>query len=493
MTAVDSDMFPSSNVVRTNIGSVQTRFENLQLLINRIVEFYKSSLQHLVVSALPDVSLIAQDPENDKSLDELEKLMMLLLGCVVQCDNKEPLIEAMKTMENTDQHALVAYIQQVTETTSYVCSYDWTSFKDMTKENVEALCQAAFDHLFYMSTERHRLHKLVSEVTLERNFFREAQQRGMSASDIVSPMITKQLVMTPSPQINQEVMELRTKVRNLQEQLDRKVDSLADNTQQLDQAKSMIQKLQQEKRDLFEKVHSQQVYKDEMETLQAQASKCDRLESEVQRYKKKAEDAEYMKKRIEELIHQNELMVETKALLEEKAASLATRAEAYDELQTEIASLKVQLESLNQEKEIDIKRMEEFISQSARLELQNASLHEKVSSLESMLEVEQEKGTNESTSTHLSWLKESFTEQSNLSFEIKEADVANKTRLARLEKESAELERVREELRTSNAKVAELEKTTKKLNEQAHLDKKNIIKVNEVLCLCVHTHHEVCA
>ena len=45
-----------------------------------------------------------------------------------------------------------------------------------------------------------------------------------------------------------------------------------------------------------------------------------------------------------------------------------------DELQTEIASLKVQLESLNQEKEIDIKRMEEFISQSARLELQNASL-----------------------------------------------------------------------------------------------------------------------
>ena len=90
--------------------------------------------------------------------------------------------------------------------------------------------------------------------------------------------------------------------------------------------------LQLKKRDLFEKVHSQQVYKDEMETLQAQASKCDRLESEVQRYKKKAEDAEYMKKRIEELIHQNELMVETKALLEEKAASLATRAEAYGEL-----------------------------------------------------------------------------------------------------------------------------------------------------------------
>ena len=73
---------------------------------------------------------------------------------------------------------------------------------------------------------------------------------------------------------------------------------------------------------------------DEYETLQAQASKCERLEGEVQRYKKKAEDADYMKKRIEELINQNELMVETKALLEEKAASLATRAEALGEFNT---------------------------------------------------------------------------------------------------------------------------------------------------------------
>ena len=30
----------------------------------------------------------------------------------------------------------------------------------LTCRNVEALCQAAFDHLFYMSTERHRLHKV---------------------------------------------------------------------------------------------------------------------------------------------------------------------------------------------------------------------------------------------------------------------------------------------------------------------------------------------
>ena len=51
---------------------------------------------------------------------------------------------------------------------------------------------------------------------------------------------------------------------------------------------------------------------------------------------------------LQELKQQNDLMVETKALLEQKAISLTARAESVDELQEELASIKVQLESLNQ-------------------------------------------------------------------------------------------------------------------------------------------------
>lgn len=38
---------------------------------------------------------------------------MLLLGCVVMCEGKGPLIEKMKGMELLQQQALVAHIQQV--------------------------------------------------------------------------------------------------------------------------------------------------------------------------------------------------------------------------------------------------------------------------------------------------------------------------------------------------------------------------------------------
>lgn len=102
--------------------------------------------------------------------------MMLLLGCVVMCEGKGPLIEKMKGMELLQQQALVAHIQQVlvitnplcfeacvvrfgyyvvcacvcvsgclnglfillcilqiTDTTEYVCSVDWTELEDLPK------------------------------------------------------------------------------------------------------------------------------------------------------------------------------------------------------------------------------------------------------------------------------------------------------------------------------------------------------------------------
>ena len=41
-------------------------------------------------------------------------------------------------------------------------------------------------------------------------------------------------------------------------------------------------------------------------------------------------------------------MLETKSLLEQKAASLTARAETVDDLQAELAALRVQVESVNQ-------------------------------------------------------------------------------------------------------------------------------------------------
>ena len=104
-------------------------------------------------------------------------------------------------------------------------------------------------------------------------------------------------------------------------------------------------------------------------------------------------------------------MNDTKILLEQKAATLASKAEATEELQSEVASLRVRLDAVNQvhhhhthsrshtlthtltlththththshthccaicsqEKEMDNARMEELVGDNARLELENKS------------------------------------------------------------------------------------------------------------------------
>ena len=66
-------------------------------------------------------------------------------------------------------------------------------------------------------------------------------------------------------------------------------------------------------------------------------------------------------------------MIETKTLLEQKVTTLTSKADSVDELQVEIASYKVQLDALNQEKQMDMERIEELVAQTARLELENKS------------------------------------------------------------------------------------------------------------------------
>ena len=73
---------------------------------------------------------------------------------------------------------------------------------------------------------------------------------------------------------------------------------------------------------------------------------------------------------LQDLKQQNELMLETKSLLEQKADSLQSRSDALDELQEIHASMKVQMESLMLEKEVDMERIEELLAHNTRMELE---------------------------------------------------------------------------------------------------------------------------
>ena len=76
------------------------------LTLSLIHSFTHTLIHSLIRSLIHSLTL-----SPDKALEELEKMMVLLLGCAVQCENKAALIQKMMAMEQ--QRGLVPYIQQV--------------------------------------------------------------------------------------------------------------------------------------------------------------------------------------------------------------------------------------------------------------------------------------------------------------------------------------------------------------------------------------------
>ena len=79
---------------------------------------------------------------------------------------------------------------------------------------------------------------------------------------------------------------------------DRKNEVVTDLKEDIEQARAHIHHLQQEKKELAEDAKSARVYRDEIETLKVQSAKVEKLEADVVKYRQKAEDTEYLKKRI---------------------------------------------------------------------------------------------------------------------------------------------------------------------------------------------------
>lgn len=79
---------------------------------------------------------------------------------------------------------------------------------------------------------------------------------------------------------------------------DNKSEALSDSREEAEKLRVAIKQLQHEKRELAEDAKSVRVYRDEVEALRVQSAKVEKLEAEVNKYRQKAEDTDYLKKRI---------------------------------------------------------------------------------------------------------------------------------------------------------------------------------------------------
>uniref|UniRef100_A0A8C8HIE9 Calponin-homology (CH) domain-containing protein n=1 Tax=Oncorhynchus tshawytscha TaxID=74940 RepID=A0A8C8HIE9_ONCTS len=425
---------PKATVQRTNknVNNDSTlRIQNLSILIRQIKSYYQETLQQLVAMPLPNVLVLGRNPLSEQGLEEMRKLLLLLLGCAVQCEKKEEYIERIQTLDFDTKAAIASHIQEVTHNQENVVDLQWLEGGDLPPEDLDSFSRNMAFHLKRLVDERDDQVETIVELTQERDCGLYSPPPLFAQSPNDSPSLRR----TESRQhLSVELADAKAKIRRLRQELEEKSEQLLDCRQELDNMETENKRIQQESLQLLSDARSARAYRDELDVLREKAIRVDKLESEVGRYKERLHDIEFYKARVEELKEDNQVLLETKAMLEDQLEGTRARSDKLHELEKESLHLKSKIHDMEMERDMDRKRIEELLEENLVLEMaQKQSMDE---SLHLGWELEQLSKTPDLTEVP----------QKSLGHEVNEL---TSSRLLKLEKENQALLKTMEELRGS--------------------------------------------
>ncbi|KAG7283166.1 hypothetical protein CRUP_000528, partial [Coryphaenoides rupestris] len=322
------------------------------------------SLQQLVMMSLPNVLVLGRNPLSEQGLEELQKLLLLLLGCAVQ------------TLDFDTKAAIASHIQEVTHNQENVVDLQWLEGAEMPPEDLDSLSRSLAFHLKRLVDERDTQFETIVDLTQERDCVQ------------LSPLVP---CAGPSPGDSPSM---------------RRTESRQHLSVELADAKAKIRRLRQELYQLLSDARSARAYRDELDALREKA--------------------------LRELKEDNQVLLETRTMLEEQLEGNRSRSDKLHLLEKESLQLKSKIHDLEMERDMDRKRVEELLEENLVLEMaQKQSMDE---SLHLGWELEQLSKTPDLTEAP----------QKSLGEEVNEL---TSSRLLKLEKENQTLLKTVEELR----------------------------------------------
>ncbi|XP_029793243.1 girdin isoform X5 [Suricata suricatta] len=468
---------PKSESQRVNKkvnNDASLRIHNLSILVRQIKFYYQETLQQLIMMSLPNVLIIGKNPFSEQGTEEVKKLLLLLLGCAVQCQKKEEFIERIQGLDFDTKAAVAAHIQEVTHNQENVFDLQWMEVTDMSQEEIEPLLKNMALHLRRLIDERDEHSETIVELSEERDGLHFLPHASSSAQ---SPCGSPGMKRTESRQhLSVELADAKAKIRRLRQELEEKTEQLLDCKQELEQMEIELKRLQQENMNLLSDARSARMYRDELDALREKAIRVDKLESEVSRYKDRLHDIEFYKARVEELKEDNQVLLETKTMLEDQLEGTRARSDKLHELEKENLQLKAKLHDMEMERDMDRKKIEELMEENMTLEMaQKQSMDE---SLHLGWELEQISRTSELAEAP----------QKSLGHEVNEL---TSSRLLKLEMENQSLTKTVEELRSTmdsaegnTSKILKIEKENQRLSKKVEILENEIIQEKQSLQNC---------
>ncbi|XP_047672031.1 girdin isoform X2 [Tachysurus fulvidraco] len=360
----------SSQRVNTKVNNdAVLRVQNLSILIRHIKTYYQETLQQLVMMPLPNVLVLGRTPLTEQGLAEVKKLLLLLLGCAVQCEEKEEYIDRIQTLDFDTKAAIASHIQEVTHDQENVLDIQWLEGSESPPEDLDSLSRNLAFHLRRLVDERDEQLETIVELTQERDCGQCAPPPPLPPCT-QSPGDSPNMRRTESRQhLSVELADAKAKIRRLRQELEEKSEQLLDCRQELENLEKELKRIQQENQQLLSEARSARAYRDELDALREKAIRVDKLESEVSRYKERLHDIEFYKARVEELKEDNQILLETKTMLEDQLEGSRARSDKLHELEKENLQFKAKIHDMEMERDMDRKRIEELMEENLTLEM----------------------------------------------------------------------------------------------------------------------------
>ncbi|XP_040977438.1 protein Hook homolog 3-like isoform X6 [Aquila chrysaetos chrysaetos] len=328
---------------------------------------------------LPDVNLIGEHSD----AAELGRMLQLILGCAVNCEQKQEYIQTIMMMEESVQHVVMTAIQELMINESPV------SFGNDAYIDLERQLKKTTEELNEALATKEEIAQRCHELDMQVAALQEEKSILLAENQILMERLNQSdAIEDPNSPAGRRHLQLQTQLEHLQEETFRLEAAKDDYRIRCEELEKEIAELRQQTEELSTLAEEAQSLKDEIDVLRHSSDKVARLESQVESYKKKLEDLGDLRRQVKLLEEKNTVYMQNTVSLEEelrKANAARSQLETYKrqavELQNRLSEESKKADKLDYECKWLKEKVDSLQKEKDRLRAERDSLKETIEEL----------------------------------------------------------------------------------------------------------------
>ncbi|KAG8183460.1 hypothetical protein JTE90_002842 [Oedothorax gibbosus] len=397
---IDGEFFNNEtwlSKIKTDAGTNwRLRISNLKKILKAILDYYNEVLgQQIIGFHMPDVAAIGE--KND--IEELGRLLQLVLGIAVNCTRKNEYIEALMGLEEDIQHDVMKAIQGL-RTKEIPSHYPSEAYEELNNQ-----IKALTDELHSTKESKEQITQRFHELDMQVAFLLEEKNSLISENEkLLEKLNHIESFEDPSSLAGRRFQQLQQKLEVMQDEVFKLETGRDELKMKVENQVKEILDLQQKNVELQKESQSM---KDELDVLRHTSDKVNMFEATIETYKKKWEDMCDLKRQVKLLEAKNTQYMQQCMELEEelkKCVMLKPQIDMYkkqvQELQSRLSEETKRADKADFEYQRVLEKKASIQQEKERLEMERNSLKESLEELRCMQL--QKENTNEGSGDNTS-------------------------------------------------------------------------------------------